>query len=153
MKTKNGYFTVEAALVFPIALGTVLFAVYMLLFQYDRCCMEQDLGAFALWGSQAEGESTEELQRSIQKHVSGIYWDKYAVWKMRALEVKLEKNTFSVSGKGRLTFPVPGFNFWNRDNTWEAEASYRFWRISPTDFVRLCNKIDTLTKNMENTER
>lgn len=144
MKAKNGYFTAEAALIFPMVLGTVLFVVYMLLFQYDRCLMEQDMGALALWGCRAEGENTGELEKLIQKRVSGIYWDKYAVWRMNALEVKLEKNTFSVAGRGSLTFPVPGFNFWSRDNIWEAEAEYRFWRISPTDFVRLCNKAGIL---------
>lgn len=149
MKARNGYFTVEAALVFPLALGTVLFVAYMLLFQYDRCLMEQDLGALTLWGVRAEGESTEELRKLIRERADGIYWDKYAVWKMETLEVKLEKNTFSAAGRGRLAFPVPGFNFWSRDNFWEAEAEYHFWRISPTDFVRLCNRLDALGKGQK----
>lgn len=139
----NAYLTVEAALVFPVALGTVLFIVYMLLFQYDRCLMEQDMGVLALWVSRERAESPGELQDVIQERTSEIYKDKYAVWEMRALDVKLEHNCFAVAGKGQLTFPVPGINFWNRDNVWEAEANYRFWKISPPDFVRLCNKVKT----------
>lgn len=141
MKIHNAYFTVEAALVFPVALGTVLFIVYMLLFQYDRCLMEQDMGALALWGSRVQAEDSEELRRLIRKRTNEIYMDKYAVWKMLALDVKLEHNRFEVTGKGQLTFPVPGMNFWNSDNVWEAEADYHFWRVSPVDFVRLCNRI------------
>ncbi len=143
MKDQNGYFTVEAALVFPVALGTVLFVVYMMLFQYDRCLLEQDLGALALWGSQAEAESEAELKTLLQKRTADMYWDKYAVWEMNTLDVRLEKNRISVTGEGQLTFPVPGINFWNRDNVWEAEAAYSFWRISPVDFVRLCNRAKT----------
>lgn len=143
IQKKNAYFTVEAALILPVALGTVLFIVYMLLFQYDRCLMEQDLGALALWGSRVKAEDSGELQNMIQKRTNEIYKDKYAVWKMLALDVKLEHNRFAVAGKGRLAFPVPGINFWSRDNVWEAEADYRFWRISQVDFVRLCNRVKT----------
>lgn len=143
IRKKNAYFTVEAALIFPLALGTVLFIVYMLLFQYDRCLMEQDLGALALWGSRVKAEDSEDLQNLIQKRTSEIYRDKYAVWKMLALDAKLEHNRFEVTGKGQLTFPVPDINFWNRDNVWKAEADYHFWRISPVDFVRLCNRVKT----------
>lgn len=137
---KNAYLTVEAALVFPVVLGTVFFIVYMLLFQYDRCLMEQDLGALALWGSRVKAESPEELQSMIQKRTNEIYRDKYAAWKMIVLDVKVEHNRFAVTGKGQLTFPVLGINFWDKDNVWETGTDYHFWRISPTDFVRLCNR-------------
>ena len=140
---KNAYFTVEAAIVFPMALGIVLFIVYMLLFQYDRCLLEQDLGALALWGSRIQAEDSRELQDLVQKRTSEIYRDKYAAWKMLTMDVKLEHDRFAVTGRGQLAFPVPGMNFWNRDNVWEAEANYCFCRISPVDFVRLCNKIKT----------
>ncbi len=139
----NGYFTVEAAMVFPVALGTVLFIVYMLIFQYDRCLLEQDMGALALWGSRVRAESSAELRSLIQKKTNEIYKDKYAVWKMLVLDVKLENNRFTATGKGQLAFSVPGMNFWNRENVWTAEAEYRFWRILPTDFVRLCNRVKT----------
>ena len=128
---ENAYFTVEAALVFPTALGTVLFIVYMLLFQYDRCLMEQDLGALALWGSRVEAEDSEELQNLIQKRIR----------EMLALDVKLEHGRFAAAGKGQLAVPFPDMKFWNRDNVWGAEAHYSFWRISSVDFVRLCNKV------------
>lgn len=51
MEKKNAYFTVEAALVLPIVIAALLFVIYMMLFQYDRCLLEQDMGAIALWGS------------------------------------------------------------------------------------------------------
>lgn len=138
---KNGYFTVEAALVFPVALGTVLLIVYMLLFQYNRCLMEQDLGSLALWGSRVRAENSKELQELIQKRTGEIYKDKYAAWKILELNAKLEHNRFTATGKGQLVFPAPGINFWNGNNVWEAEAGYCFWRVSPVDFVRLCNKV------------
>lgn len=137
----NAYFTVEAACIFPVALGTVFFIVYMLLFQYNRCLMEQDLGALALWGSRVEAEGSEELHALIQKRTNEIYRDKYAAWEMLTLDVRLEHNQFAATGKGQLALPVTNIQFWDRNSPWEAEAYYRFWRISPVDFVRLCNRI------------
>ena len=42
MKRVSAYMTVEAALIIPIVMGSILFVVYMMLFQYNRCLLEQD---------------------------------------------------------------------------------------------------------------
>lgn len=147
--TKNAYFTVEAALVFPYVTGILLFVVYMLLFQYDRCLLEQDVGAAALWGSCAEAEGPEALEQMIEKRVKDLYQDKYAAWKMEAFEAKLERNRFTVTGSGALTFPVSAWNFWSGKNIWETEKKCSFRRISPTEFVRLCRK----ARQQEKTEK
>ena len=47
----EGYLTLEAALILPMLIAAILFVIYMLVFQYNRCLLEQDLGAMALWGS------------------------------------------------------------------------------------------------------
>lgn len=46
MKRKyyRAYFTVEAAVLYPVVLGVVLLMMYLLFFQYDRCLLEQDMG-------------------------------------------------------------------------------------------------------------
>ena len=61
MRERNAYFTVEAALVLPLVTGAILFVIYTMLFQYDRCLLEQDIGALALWGSLAEASDTAQL--------------------------------------------------------------------------------------------
>ena len=49
MKRKyyRAYFTVEAAVLYPVVLGVVLLMMYLLFFQYDRCLLEQDMGRAA----------------------------------------------------------------------------------------------------------
>lgn len=150
MKFGSAYFTVEAALVFPFAMGTLLFVVYMLLFQYDRCLMEQDVGVMALRGSGTGEEGMEELREMLEKSAKELYLDKYAVWKMTAFEMRLERNRFSVTGKGELAFPAPGWNFWSGQNVWAAERTFSFGRISSTDFVRLCRRVGTQQKTEDN---
>ena len=43
-KESDAYFTVEAAILYPIILSVILLMTYLLLFQYDRCLLEQDIG-------------------------------------------------------------------------------------------------------------
>ena len=109
MKKENAYLTVEAALVFPMVLGAVLFVVYMLLFQYDRCLFEQDLGAIALYGSLVRDSDTMGVKEKIQERVGKLYREKYAAWNITSLDASLNKNRFSVRGSGELSFPLPGW--------------------------------------------
>lgn len=139
-KNINAYFTVEAAFIVPVVMGTMLFVVYMLIFQYDRCLMEQDLGAMAIWGSRMEEDDVETLEEKTRKRMGEFYWDKYVAWKMTTFTAELKNNRYVVKGKGRLTFPVPEWNYWSKDNVWGAEVEYSYGRISPVTFIRLCHR-------------
>jgi len=137
---KNAYFTVEAALVLPVVMCTMLFVIYMLLFQYNRCLMEQDLGAVAMWGSREEAGDTAALEEKIRERLGKLYLEKYVAWEITRLDAGVEKNCFTVKGAGQLTFPVPEWNFWDTENTWGVEPEYCFRRLSTVDFIRLCHK-------------
>lgn len=146
MENRNAYFTVEAALVLPVVIGAVLFVIYTMLFQYDRCLLEQDVGAIALWGSLAEASDMSVLEQKVQARISGLYREKYAAWRITKLNAVLDKNRFHVEGEGQLTFPVPGWNFWNADNVWRSQASYGYSRLSPVTFIRLCHRFREATE-------
>lgn len=141
MREENAYFTVEAASILPIALGVMLCVVYLLLFQYNRCLMEQDLGAMAMWGSSVDVEGTEDLEEKTKERMAGMYREKYAAWDFTVLDASLEKNSFSAEASGQLTFPVPGMNFWSGENIWETKAGFSFQRLSPVTFIRLCRRL------------
>ena len=82
MIRENAYFTVEAALVVPMVISTILFIIYMLFFQYDRCLMEQDMGALIIWGCSVESSDEEKFKESIRERIQGIYQEKYVAWEM-----------------------------------------------------------------------
>ncbi len=140
MKRLDAYMTVEAALVFPIVMGSILFVIYMMVFQYDRCLLEQDTGAIALWGSLAEAADTAELESKIQERMYELYRDKYVMWRFQTLEASLEKNRFFVNGEGKLSFPFAGLNYWGAGNTWSVQAEYGYNRLEPVTFIRICRK-------------
>ncbi len=152
MREKNAYFTVEAALVIPVVISVMLFVIYMLLFQYNRCLLEQDMGALTLWGSSMEGDDAAALEEKTRERMHGIYMDKYVVWEITELKAELQKNKFMVKGAGQLIFPFPGWNFWSAENVWGAEAEYSGERLSPVTFIRLCRGIQNGLKERAESE-
>lgn len=145
-RRKNAYLTVEAALILPLFMGTLIFIIYMWLFQYNRCLMEQDLGAAVLWGSTVEAEDAKTLERMIKERMTGIYRDKYVLWNFTRLEGELKKNRFMVKGAAQLKFSFSGWNFWSNGNVWGAGAEYECRRFSPVTFIRLCRGLKSLGK-------
>lgn len=139
MKQKNGYFTVEAALVLPMAMAAIFFAVYILLLQYNRCLLEQDMGILAVWGSLISGEE-EEIALELKNGAENIYWEKYLVWETTKFDVMIQNNECWATSSGRVEFPLPGWNFWNDENVWNVEAEWNCPRFHPVEFVRMCNK-------------
>lgn len=144
MKRCNAYFAVEAALVLPLVMSAMMMGIYLFCYQYDRCLLEQDMGSLMIWScaiaTENAGES-EEIKERIQTRASEINREKYAAWKITAVEIKLKKNDISLAGWGELTFPITGWNQWNDDNLWEAEVQYKCDRLSPVFYIRQYRKL------------
>lgn len=141
MKKINAYFTVEAALVFPLVMSALLLTVFLFLFQYDRCLMEQDMGILAVYAGSLGAEDETEMKSLIEYRLSGLYKDKYVAWEMDKLQITLERNEVKIEGRGKLKFPVPEWNFFHKDNVLGAQAVRRVRRSSPADFIRLYRRI------------
>lgn len=146
-KSCGAYFTVEAALVLPLVMSAMLLSIYLFCFQYDRCLMEQDMGSLILWCSELmldSANAAKEQEEKIKVRTGEIYMDKYVGWELTAVDVELEKNRFSATGRGQLAFPVPGWNIWNDSNIWEDEVTYVSTTISPVFYIRQLRKLDDL---------
>lgn len=147
MKGQNAYFTVEAALVLPLVMSAMLFGIYLFCFQYDRCLLEQDLGGLLLWGSGTVTENAgnaNEQSAQLSLRAAEVYRDKYVAWEFTAMDIHLKQNELSVSGQGRLAFPVPGWNLWNDSNIWGAESSFSGNRLSPVFYIRQYRKLQDM---------
>lgn len=144
MRVKNAYFTVEAALVLPMVMSAMLIGIYLFCYQYDRCLLEQDMGSLLVWGSAMTAENagkTEIIAESLQQRAAQTNREKYAAWKLTAIDIRLERNNLSLIGQGELAFPVTGWNLWNHDNLWEAQVSYESSRLSPVFYIRQYRKL------------
>lgn len=138
---ENAYFTVEAALVLPLVIGALIFTVFLFIFQYDRCLLEQDINMLAVCAGAATAENSEALEEIIRKKASEVFMDKYAAWTMNDLQIAVKGNRVSVRGGGYLTLPLPEWNFFREKNEWGAQVLRETLRISPADYIRLYRKI------------
>jgi hypothetical protein len=137
---QNGYFTVEAALVLPVVLWIFLFLIYQMLFQYDRCLMEQDIGIVALRGSMMQQEN-KELLWFLQKEYREINQYQYVMFSNDEPHFIVTGGKLTVEGAGSLMASLPplihpaipsGF--------WKTESSFTNNRINPVLFIRTCQK-------------
>ncbi len=138
---ENAYFTVEAALVLPLVTSALLLTVFLFIFQYDRCLLEQDLNMLAVCAASVTAESRDALEEAVREKATGIIADKYVAWKMEELQAVVSGDQVSVKGRGSLTLPVPEWNLFGNENTWGAGIQRETRRISPADYIRLYRKI------------
>lgn len=137
----KAYFTVEAALVLPLVIGALIFTVFLFVFQYDRCLLEQDINRLTICAGTAAAGNSEELEAIIHKKASEIFMDKYAAWKMNELQITVKGGKVSVRGGGYLTLPLPEWNYFWEENEWGTQTLRETLRISPADYIRLYRKI------------
>ncbi|MCQ2540427.1 MAG: hypothetical protein MJ114_08305 [Acetatifactor sp.] len=136
---RNAYFTVEAALVFPLVLSALLMTVYLFLFQYDRCLLEQDMQLLALYAADIRTEDAAD----VQKRVQDLYLDKYAAWTMPRENIKVTIKGAEVicSGSGELRLPIPGWNLFSDRKFYLHEYSCKLARTDPVGSIRLYRKL------------
>ena len=142
---ESGYFTVEAAMIFPFVMGVILLVIYMWFFQYDRCLMEQDYALITVLGTEKQGLSPAERAEHIQNLISGLYTDEYYAWRMANPEIYVGKGNVRMNIEGSLEFPFYGFSFWSDDHIWESGAGREGTVIDKAFGIRIFRKIKSLT--------
>lgn len=129
----RAYFTVEAAMVFPVVLGTLVFIIYMMFFQYNRCLMEQDMGVLVLRSAALQENDKTVLAGKLQEEAAKLQQEKYMAWDMGEISLSMEGNLVRIFREGRLALPFM--------EIWEARANYENEQINPTFLIRSCKKL------------
>lgn len=137
----GAYFTLEAALIFPIVLSVVLLVIYLLFYEYDRCLMEQDMGALSMYGATVQAEDNEERMRLLAARKNALYEEKYIAWNNGEVGMRLEKGKIQVERTGTLLFPFLGLSFWSSDSSWGTTVQYESTVMSPTAMIRNWRKL------------
>lgn len=147
-KRIDAYFTVEAAVLYPLVLGVIVLMIYLLFFQYDRCLLDQDMGRAAVMAGSRWMEKKEELNRQLQKKEMFFDTSKYIAWETELPLWKLEGNHVTVEQNGRLKYPFAGMG--TEQKYWSARASFQAERNNPVVHVRKYQKY--LKSKNESTE-
>lgn len=137
----RAYFTVEAAMVIALVMSVIVTLVYIMLFQYNRCLLEQDIGTLALKGCTIQTEGKNQLIQELKKYESQIYWDKYIAWEHDEATIELKQDRIIVEQSGSLIVPFAEEGSFSQESVWGIKAGYENRYISPVSFIRRYNKL------------
>lgn len=141
MKRLRAYLTVEAALVIPLVISVLTMTVFLFVYQYDRCLMEQDMGMLALYAGTLATEDMNEMKKQIVRRAAERYTDKYLFWTQEKIDINVRKDRVEIVGEGSAAMPLPEWNLLNSQKGWSAKVIRRMSRLSPADFIRLARRI------------
>lgn len=141
MKRMEAYFTVEAALVMPLVISVLTMTVFLFVYQYDRCLMEQDVGMLALYAGTLAAEDVNEMTKQIGRRAAECCTDKYLFWTQDKIDINVRKDRVEIVGEGSTVIPLPEWNLLNSQKGWSAKIIRRISRLSPTEIIRLWRRI------------
>lgn len=140
------YFTVEAVMILPFVIWIIGLVIYLMLFQYNRCLMEQDLGMVLLRACSFTVPAQEQAMYATAL-CEGVNQEKYLACDTAPISVNVQVSGLTVSGALEVNCPLgnPGIV----EDTLQAERRYQYTRQSPIFIVRTCNKIKQALENKE----
>lgn len=113
----------------PVVLTGIALVMYLLIFQYDRCLLEQDTGVLALRGSAIQVEDSRERIRLLEQQAVQQNEQKYLMYDGGEAVMRLEKGVLTVEREGCVLGK-------NR----KIKAVYSHHVLSPVTFVRQYHK-------------
>ena len=135
-KPANAYMTVEASMVFVIALFMIVFVIQMWLFSYNRCVMEQNAALLAIRGSSHYYTSKSRTMEYLKDENTALCQENniHIGWAEVDRTISLRGNKVWISEEGAL--------FAEKDNhRWVAETKIGLLRLRPSYFIRQAGKI------------
>lgn len=143
----EGYFTVEAALIYPFVIAVILLIMYIWFYLYDSCLMEQDIAGVLLKGTMQQDTNNNERIEYMESSAANMYTEQYMFWQWEDFSAEIIEGKIKVTVSGSLTFPFEGLNFWNDENTWETERTYTSGIFKRMFIIRTFRKIDGILTN------
>ncbi|MDL2301310.1 hypothetical protein LJC58_03040 [Lachnospiraceae bacterium OttesenSCG-928-D06] len=155
MNNKNkyiieAYFTVEATLNLVLVFLCIAFLVQIMVYQYNRCLLEQDVGILALRGAVLQEIEQEERLEKLQRMSENIYLSKYLFFQLEDITIKIEGQKIKLSQKGVQILNLFPLLSEITGQQWNVKGDYENEIISPTLFIRTIAKIKKLENHKEN---
>ena len=140
----DGYMTLEATLLMPTILMSLLFLLYMGFYRYDACLTKQDACIIAVCGEIPYRK--EVAERYVKDAMNGRYPEKYLSYSATKTEQKTEEGKVTVSLAGRVVVPVGGVFFVKGKERITTETTVEAKRLRPVGFVRNCRKVQGIIR-------
>lgn len=131
-KSVEAYLTVEASLLLPFILGTLVFIFCIQFYWYNRCLMDQNVAMLGIRAVQEQTVDGEALEQVLNEWEEGYLSDKYYGWEIERPAISLKRNCFAIEQCGKLGYG---------DRIWKAAVSYENEIIRPAEILRIFRKM------------
>jgi len=134
----EGYFTLEATLLFPIIIVVYLGVFYMGFYQYDRCIAEQNLRSVVLQGSRSMEEMT---CADIGSRYEKLVKNSLAAATVEDVQVEMKQGRIEGKVKGVLDIPVLSLGIVGKDGKWRFSVGTVSRKWEPAFWLRLQKRL------------
>ncbi|MCR4791724.1 MAG: hypothetical protein K5871_03170 [Lachnospiraceae bacterium] len=99
-RSDQGYFTLEASLILPFALGVILLVIQIWFFKYDRVLQDMDTDAVIIRSLEQHDMSPDEKAAYAIAQMQDRYKEAYIAWNFGDLRVNASLNSVALETTG-----------------------------------------------------
>ena len=136
----EAYFTVEAVLVFPLALYICIFIIYSGFYIYDRCVIGQDAYRAALRGSSIYRQDNREVYNAAEDTLKMLMSDKYIAAECSYV-IKVQQDA-DITTEGSTVMPFRGLALLTGQEDWHIKETAKSRCLNPVFFIRMCRQLE-----------
>jgi len=140
-KEEQAYMTVEASLVLPTVIGGIIFILYLGIFLYNYCTINQTAYIAALRGSQIKNVSTDEIDNYVKKQIDELLFQNILAREEVKKEVRTSIGKVTVKMSTDVNIPFTDL-LSAKIHIWEIETEGYANRVNPIEIIRGVRKIN-----------
>ena len=140
-KEEQAYMTVEASLVLPTVIGGIIFILYLGIFLYNYCTINQTAYIAALRGIQIKNVSTDEIDNYVKKQIDELLFQNILAREEVKKEVRTSIGKVTVKMSTDVNIPFSDL-LSAKIHIWEIETEGYANRVNPIEIIRGVRKIN-----------
>ena len=140
-KEKNGYMTIEAALVSPVIVIGIVFIIYTGFYLYDVCVIRQVSYVASLRASQQTDLTSTEMKEFAKNQLKELVEKKLLVIEEKKEEIKISSGKVKISMSAKVKMPFSLF-LSEKLKIWEIKSEAEAVRVHPVKNIRIIRGSD-----------
>ena len=142
---ESAYFTVEAALILPIAMLFTIMMIFLAFYSYDRCVMEHSAYEAALRGTSHHFGTAEEAESAARTAAAGLVSEKLFAMHDFSYDVSVDAKSVTVTYHCVVNMPfITWLNKYIPEIDMTREVSRSASRLNPARTIRDCRILNHL---------
>ncbi|MCR4904398.1 MAG: hypothetical protein K6A23_16190 [Butyrivibrio sp.] len=145
----DAYFTVEAALVIPMAIGTMVFIIYTCFYLYGRCILTQDIYIMSFRASQITKEMGTTPQNYVLENSEKILGQRYFGNNRPEIKTEVKGKEITVSAQNSTRHRALSNYFLMPNGAWGYRSKGKAYINDPPGSMRLKKRLLDLYKTVK----